>query len=89
MNATMSDVNMNDVKKLLVEARAFIETGWTQFHMARDKSGTPRLAIDRRASAWCMVGALHAAAYKFYFSTKPCVDVDEADLFLKLSLIHI
>lgn len=57
---------IGDVKTTLVEARAFVEKGWTQMHLARRKDGSACSVIDESAREWCMGGALQAAAHKLF-----------------------
>ena len=80
MNETMSDT-----KKLLVEARAFVEKGWAQRHIARDMNWASCLATDERAREWCMAGALFAAAHKFFSIPSPVLT--EAEFLVRRALL--
>jgi hypothetical protein len=69
---------------VLQEAKRLIEKGWAKETFARDAQGRPRHFLDKRAVAFCMVGALYRAAadlvgYRgrsiigFYLSARPLV----------------
>ena len=50
--------------RILKEARALVEKGWTQNADARNKRGAECPKFDKHASAWCITGAMDAASYK-------------------------
>ena len=58
----------HDAREILTSARAFIERGWTQGALARNRQGMRCSAIMERdeACAWCAVGALDAGAYELF-----------------------
>ena len=67
---------------VLQEAKRLIEKGWTKETFARDEHGRSCNFLDRRAVAFCMVGAIDRAAadllgYRglsivgFYLSARP------------------
>lgn len=47
-----------NTKELLQRARPFIEKGWTQDTMARDKRGLSVPFQSSRAVCWCLQGAM-------------------------------
>jgi len=51
-------------KECLEKARGFIALGWTQQEFARKANGKPVLALDPKATCWCIQGALQAALNK-------------------------
>lgn len=59
MTAKLEKVAMIGILK---EARGFIEKGWCQGSFAYDDEGAPCMATSSRACAWCLTGALTAAA---------------------------
>lgn len=48
--------------RLLRAARALVAAGWCQGVWARDADGNGVMPFDHRAVAWCLSGALAAAA---------------------------
>lgn len=51
------------VVRVLEEARARVAKGWCQRAYALDADGKPLWATDRRATKWCLRGAVFASAY--------------------------
>lgn len=51
--------------KVLTEARALLSdsANWVQNTPARNRKGTPTDPTSLTACAWCMMGAIHRAAY--------------------------
>jgi hypothetical protein len=50
------------IVKVLTDARAMVERGWTQGWFARDAAGNKRYELDESAVCWCMAGAYMAVA---------------------------
>jgi len=46
---------------ILIGAKGFIERGWTQGELARDKQGNAVRPEDPNAVCWCVEGAIKAA----------------------------
>lgn len=49
---------------ILEEAKALVEKGWTQGHMAEDEDGNPVLVLAKSACRWCLHGAVFTAVNK-------------------------
>lgn len=47
---------------VLTEAKALLERGWCRFAEAQDAEGNTVSAHDPKATRWCVMGALMAAA---------------------------
>ena len=52
---------MKSTLDILIEARAYVEKGWTQGAWARNRKGTPVNEDSTRAVCWCALGALWKA----------------------------
>ena len=73
------------MKEILTKARDILtpEGAWIQFYPALDVRGNSRDPEDRRASCWCLVGALERAAYD---SSDPESDPEGAMFALQAAL---
>ena len=73
----------HDAREILTKARAFMERGWTQGALARDRQGMKCSATDEHeARAWCMAGALDAGSCEL-FGRLDNLGISQAALTLK------
>lgn len=56
---------MSDELLALTNARNLIEHGWTQHCMARNAKGMPVVQSSKKATCWCLTGALLKAVENF------------------------
>jgi hypothetical protein len=56
--ATTTEVNMKDVRAILVRAKELVTSGWTQFWYACDEDGSSCDSFSNEARCWCSHGAL-------------------------------
>ena len=70
------------MKEILTRAREILtpEGAWIQNYPAMDSRGNSRDPEDRRASSWCLVGALERAAYDSSDSDPECTMLECAML---------
>jgi hypothetical protein len=64
--STTVEVSKANIIKILLNARALIDAGWTQGAHARDQHNEICSWIDKHAVRFCLEGALYKAGHEFY-----------------------